>query len=118
MTAYSRPTTTPSAPSAAPSSTASSPSEANPSKANDASSGCSQPPSPAAYNTAPYSPTWPTSSPPTPAATQHHPSPDNQETERLPKPPNFQGFCLKRMKGFEPSTFAMAKRAMDPEPHR
>jgi hypothetical protein len=26
------------------------------------------------------------------------------------KPPDYQGFCLKRMKGFEPSTFAMARR--------
>jgi hypothetical protein len=26
------------------------------------------------------------------------------------KPRDLQGFCVKRMKGFEPSTFAMARR--------
>jgi hypothetical protein len=26
------------------------------------------------------------------------------------KPPDFRGLCVKRMKGFEPSTFAMARR--------
>ena len=26
------------------------------------------------------------------------------------KPPEIRGFCMKRMKGFEPSTFAMARR--------
>jgi hypothetical protein len=31
-------------------------------------------------------------------------------TERLHKTPDYQGFRVKRMKGFEPSTFAMARR--------
>jgi hypothetical protein len=30
--------------------------------------------------------------------------------EKTTKPPEIRGFCLKRMKGFEPSTFAMARR--------
>ncbi len=30
-------------------------------------------------------------------------------------PPEFQGFRSKRMKGFEPSTFAMATREIHPE---
>jgi hypothetical protein len=36
-------------------------------------------------------------------------------TERLHKTPDYQGFCVKRMKGFEPSTFAMANSEMRPE---
>src|SRR5580765_7919901 len=56
-TASSRPTTTPSADSAAPSSTASSRSVANPSAANAPSNGCSRHPSPAACNNAHSSPT-------------------------------------------------------------
>ncbi len=31
-------------------------------------------------------------------------------TSKRQKPPDYRGFCLKRMKGFEPSTFAMARR--------
>jgi predicted RNA binding protein YcfA (HicA-like mRNA interferase family) len=33
-----------------------------------------------------------------------------QFTAETTKPPEIWGFCLKRMKGFEPSTFAMARR--------
>jgi hypothetical protein len=34
---------------------------------------------------------------------------------RNDKTPDYQGFCVKRMKGFEPSTFAMANPEMRPE---
>jgi transposase len=57
MKASSPPTTTPSAPCAAQSSTESSPSATSPRAANDASSACSRRRSPAAFNTAHYSPT-------------------------------------------------------------
>src|ERR1700691_240354 len=68
----SRPTTTPSARSAAPSSTASSAWAANPRAANAESSGCSPHTPPAAYSAARCSSTSPKRSPHTPAATQYH----------------------------------------------
>src|SRR5207247_1862381 len=69
-TASNRPTTTPSAASAAPSSTASSHSAANPNKANAPSNDSSPPRSRADSENNRSSPTSPMPSPPTPAATR------------------------------------------------